>query len=107
MSEYWHPLGPAADIPLGRMRSFAVDGREVVVCHTGEGWFALDDLCTHARARMSEGRLRRCRLTCPLHGAAFDVRDGRALGPPASASLAVHAVRIAGTVVEVALRQAG
>jgi nitrite reductase/ring-hydroxylating ferredoxin subunit len=56
--------------------------------------FALDDLCTHAHARMSEGRLKGSRLLCPLHGAAFDVRDGRPVGGPASQPLRVHRVRI-------------
>ena len=53
------------------------------ICHTREGVFALDNICTHAHARMCEGRLRATRLVCPLHGASFDIRDGKVLGPPA------------------------
>lgn len=103
MSENWHRVAEAAEIPDGRLRSFRAGGRDVVVCNSREGWFALDDICTHAYARMHEGRLRGCRLICPLHGASFDVRDGSVLGAPATTPLATFPVRIVDGWIEVAL----
>lgn len=85
------------------MKAFEIDGREIVVCHSREGWHALDNICSHAYARMCEGRLRGIRLICPLHGASFDVRDGSVLGAPASTPLARHTLRIVDDQVEVAL----
>ena len=92
-----------AELPAGAMRACIVAGRELVLCHTREGVFALDNTCTHAEARLCEGRLRATRLVCPLHGASFDVRDGRVLGPPAERALTTHAVRIVDGAIEVAL----
>jgi len=92
-----------AGLGVGSMRACAVGGRELVICHTREGVFALDNICTHAHARLSEGRLRSTRLTCPLHGASFDVRDGRVLGSPAEAPLPTHAVRVVDGTIEVAV----
>ena len=92
-----------AELPPGSMRSCVIDGREIVVCRTREGVFALDNICTHAHARLCEGRLRATRLVCPLHGASFDIRDGRVLGPPAVVPMPTHAVRIVDGTVEVAL----
>jgi 3-phenylpropionate/trans-cinnamate dioxygenase ferredoxin subunit len=92
-----------AELPAGAMRACTVAGREIVLCHTREGVFALDNTCTHAEARLSEGRLRATRLVCPLHGASFDVRDGRVLGPPAEAPLTTHAVRVVDGAIEIAL----
>jgi 3-phenylpropionate/trans-cinnamate dioxygenase ferredoxin subunit len=92
-----------ADVPVGGMRTCVVEGRELVICHTREGVFALDSTCTHAYARLCEGRLRATRLVCPLHGASFDIRDGRVLGPPAEVPLATHAVRVVDGAIEVAL----
>lgn len=103
MSERWHGVAAAPDIPLGGMIGAEIDGRAIVICHVREGWFALDDGCTHAAARLHAGFLRGCRLVCPLHGAAFDIRDGRALGPPASWPVVTHRVRVVGARVEVAL----
>ena len=100
------PLMPLAGIPQGRMQTRVLEGREIVICHTRDGLFALDNICTHAHARMCEGRLRANRLICPLHGASFDVRDGRVLGPPATIPLATHEVRVVNGTVEVSVSPA-
>jgi nitrite reductase/ring-hydroxylating ferredoxin subunit len=83
------------------MRVCVHGAREIVVCRTKDGIYAVDNICTHADARLSEGRLRGNRLLCPLHGAAFDVRDGRVLGAPATVPLMSHSVRIVGDRIEV------
>ncbi|MBS1200045.1 MAG: hypothetical protein H6R27_723 [Proteobacteria bacterium] len=99
----WYPLASHADLIAGLPHGFQVDGRRVVLCATREGLYALEDTCTHAEAHMSEGRLRGCRLVCPLHGASFDVRDGRVLGGPAHRPLACFPVRVVEGRVEVLL----
>jgi 3-phenylpropionate/trans-cinnamate dioxygenase ferredoxin subunit len=99
----FQPALPLADLPAGRMQVCRLAGREILVCHTRDGVFAVDNLCTHADARMSEGWLRGTRLVCPLHGACFDLRDGLVLAPPATRALATHAVRITAGMIEVAL----
>ena len=92
-----------AEVPPGSMRACLIDGREILICHTREGVFALDNICTHAHARLCEGRLRATRLVCPLHGGTFDIRDGRVLRPPAEVPLATHAVRIVDGTIDVAV----
>ncbi len=85
------------------MQACAVAGREILLCHLREGVFAVDNVCTHAFSRLSEGRLRGTRVICPLHGASFDVRDGRVLGAPAAVPLVSYSVRVVDAAVEVAL----
>src|ERR1700710_2914202 len=97
------PVMTLAEIPQGSMQARVLDGREIVICHTREGLFALDNICTHAHARMCEGRLRATRLVCPLHGASFDIRAGRVLGPPAVIPLATHQVRVVDGAIEVSI----
>lgn len=96
-------IAPLADVPQNSMRGFAVDERSVLLCHTKDGVYALDTLCTHGAARLDEGRLRGVRVICPLHGASFDCRSGAVLGAPATVPLASHATRIVDGWVEVAL----
>lgn len=100
------PVLALTEIPPGRMQTRVLEGREIVICHTREGVFALDNICTHAHARMCEGRLRSTRLICPLHGASFDVRDGRVLGPPAFIPLRTYPVRVVNDVIEISLSAA-
>src|SRR5260370_41894210 len=90
----FEPLLPLAEVPPGSMRACFIGGREIVICHTREGVFALDNICTHAHARLGEGRLRATRLVWPLHGASVDIRDGRGLGAPAGLPLPTHAGRV-------------
>jgi nitrite reductase/ring-hydroxylating ferredoxin subunit len=104
MTEHtFRPLLALADVARGRMRSCRVGERELVVCHTRDGVFAVDNICTHALARMSEGYLKGTRLTCPLHGATFDVRNGAVLGGPATIPLAAYQTRVVDGMIEVAL----
>jgi nitrite reductase/ring-hydroxylating ferredoxin subunit len=94
---------PLEDVAEGAMKAHKVEGREIVICRTKDGIYALDNVCTHAYARLSEGRLRGTRLICPLHGASFDVRDGRTLGAPATQPLITHPLRVVGNQIEVSV----
>ncbi len=90
-----HRLASVRDIDPGKTLCVEVDGREILICHTKEGFFAVDNLCSHAAARLCEGKLKGQKILCPLHGAAFDVRDGRALTRPASTQIDTFPIRVA------------
>jgi nitrite reductase/ring-hydroxylating ferredoxin subunit len=94
---------PLSELGEGKMQVCSVGAREIVVCRTKEGIYALDNICTHAYARLNEGRLRGTRLICPLHGASFDIRDGRALGAPASRPLATHGVQLIDDRIDISI----
>jgi 3-phenylpropionate/trans-cinnamate dioxygenase ferredoxin subunit len=86
-------LGDLSDLDDGGTRCFADVGEHgLVVCRVGGKLYALDDNCSHADTPLSEGRLRGFGITCPLHGASFDVRDGSHSGPPAWEGVAYHEV---------------
>lgn len=91
-----------AEIPRGKTRCITAGDVELLLCHTPEGLFAVDNLCTHAAARLSEGKLKGCRILCPLHGAAFDVRDGAVLSRPAREALRSYPVKVEGDDVYIA-----
>ena len=103
----FQPALPIAEVAVGRMRSCKLGEREIVVCHTRDGVFAVDNTCTHAFARMSEGYLKGTRIICPLHGATFDVRTGRVLGGPTPTPLPAYQTRVVNGIVEVALPDSG
>ena len=94
---------PLADLAMGRMIACSAAGREILVCRTKHGVFAMDNICSHADARLTEGRLRGIRAICPLHGAAFDVRSGAVLGGPATLPLAVYPVLLDGAHATITL----
>jgi nitrite reductase/ring-hydroxylating ferredoxin subunit len=102
-AQQYQTVALKADLPRGRTLRVEVDKREILLCHTAEGIFAIDNLCTHAAARLCEGKLKGNRILCPLHGAAFDVRDGSALSRPASVALKCYPVEIRGEEITLLL----
>ena len=103
MSDEYLRVASLAEIPRGQTLCVTVQGREILLCHTADGVFAVDNLCSHAAERLSGGRLKGCRILCPLHGAAFDVRDGAALSKPAREPIATYPVRLDDNTVLIAL----
>ncbi|MFT5269079.1 MAG: 3-phenylpropionate/trans-cinnamate dioxygenase ferredoxin subunit [Acidimicrobiales bacterium] len=96
-----HNLGKLNDLVDGESRSFEDIGEYgIVVCNVQGQIYALADNCSHADTPLSEGRLRGWHLTCPLHGASFDIRDGSHSGPPAWEGVPCYQVeRVEGEVV--------
>lgn len=90
-------------LPKGKTLCVEVDNKELLLCHTGEGIFAVDNLCTHAEARLCDGKLKGNKILCPLHGAAFDVKNGDALTRPASVPLKTYPVTLEGDTISVSL----
>jgi nitrite reductase/ring-hydroxylating ferredoxin subunit len=90
-----------SELGQGQMRCVTIGSAQVLVCHTRDGIHAVDNICTHAYARLDEGRLRGHRLICPLHGASFDARTGAVLGAPATQPLRTYPVRIQDGQIEV------
>lgn len=80
-----------------------VPGRKkpVAVFRCQGAFFAVADECTHAGAPLSESRVVDYIITCPMHGAKFDVRTGEGIGPQAYAPLRVFPARTAGGKVQV------
>ena len=101
--QIFQPVLALKEVARGRMRSCRLGDRELVVCHTRDGVFAVDNHCTHAFARMSEGYLKGTTLSCPLHGATFDVRTGQVLGGPTTIPLAAYQTRVVDGMVEIAV----
>jgi len=82
---------------------FEVDDRQVVLFHVGGKFYCIDDVCTHDGGPLSEGELRGYQISCPRHGAKFDICTGAALCMPATEATVVHEVKVTETEVFVRL----
>ena len=96
-------VAKADEINPGQARLIDVKGKQIAVFNINGDFFAIDNMCTHEEASLAEGEISGHEVTCPLHGAKFDVRTGEVLGPPAYDDVACYAVRVVGTDVEVDL----
>ena len=85
------------EVPAGQARRFAVDGREVAVVNLGgDGFRALDAVCSHEHYYLDEGDVDPDEETieCPKHGSLFDVNTGAPRGLPAIKPVDVFAVTL-------------
>ena len=97
------PLAAAADIPPGEVRVFETDSERVAVCNVDGTFYAIADLCTHDDGPLGEGDLDGYEVSCPRHGAEFDVRTGKALSLPAIVDIPAYPVRVVNGQVEIGL----
>lgn len=72
---------PAAGVREGEMTATRVNGRKVILTRHEGQLYAVDSLCPHAAADLSQGSLRRWRLCCHEHDYCFDLRTGRIVWP--------------------------
>ena len=94
-------IGDTADIDLGHSVSVHLNGVDILICHTKDGFFAVEDLCTHSMVPLCGGLIEGNYITCPLHGAVFDLTDGSVQSPPAFEDLRTFQLKIEGTLISV------
>ncbi|MEO5586666.1 MAG: non-heme iron oxygenase ferredoxin subunit [Novosphingobium sp.] len=92
-----------AELPAEAKKLVTVGRVPILLCHTAGRIFAVRNECSHAYATLDCGRMRDGWISCPTHGARFDLETGEPLNPPATVPIQVFAVRVVGDVIEVAI----
>ncbi len=70
-----------ASLPKGGRMTVNLDGHVIVLFHTPEGIFAVDNRCPHMGFPLDRGTVNDCILTCHWHHARFDLHSGGAFDP--------------------------
>ena len=89
------------DLPPGTAKAVEVQGRNVALFNIGGTYYAIDDTCTHQGGPLSEGAVEGKVVTCPWHGATYDVTTGNVLGPPAPEGVTRYNVQVDGEDVKI------
>ena len=78
-------VAPLAEFGPGSVKLVTVGWTSIGVYNCGGELFALEDRCSHDDGPLCEGEWEEetCRVICPRHGSAFDLRTGRPLSLPA------------------------
>ncbi|MEO9295706.1 MAG: Rieske 2Fe-2S domain-containing protein [Nitrososphaera sp.] len=69
-------VGKESDIGAGKITNVTAGGKEILVANIGGTFYATGNICTHAGAELHEGILEGKELTCPWHGAKWDLTTG-------------------------------
>jgi nitrite reductase/ring-hydroxylating ferredoxin subunit len=89
------------EILPGRAKLVEVDGNEIALFNVAGRFHAIDNSCTHVGGPLCEGEINGVEVTCPWHGAVFDLSTGRAVGPPAFEAVSRYEVRVEGHEVQI------
>jgi nitrite reductase/ring-hydroxylating ferredoxin subunit len=96
-------IGAASGILAGRGRTVDVGGKSIAVFNIGGNFHAIDNACTHVGGSLGNGSLDGTTVTCPWHGAQFDVTTGEVKGPPARRGVKTYPVKVDGEDLVVSL----
>ena len=95
------PVAKTNEIRIGEFKPVQVNGRNLLICHTESGFYAIDDTCTHDDGPLADGWLEGEAIECPRHGARFDVKTGTVLCLPAAVPIHSYPVKVEGEEVKV------
>lgn len=100
----WRGVGNVGDMfACGPQTAVTIDDVQIALFLVEDEVYAIDDLCTHGIAYLSEGLLEGFEIECPLHGGVFDIRTGKAICDPATCDVRRHTTRCEGGSVLVQL----
>jgi nitrite reductase/ring-hydroxylating ferredoxin subunit len=100
----WVRVASVRQVGRGDMLGVEAAGKKIALFHLeDDSWHAIENVCTHAYALLTEGWLDGDTIECPLHAGRFDVRTGKGLCAPIEEDVARFPVRIDGADVLVAL----
>jgi 3-phenylpropionate/trans-cinnamate dioxygenase ferredoxin subunit len=97
----WVEVAHEGDLAPGSYKLIEVGDLELALFRVGDGYCCIEDLCTHDGGNLVEGDFDGRVVTCPRHGAKFDVCTGEALCLPAVTPTPAHAVRARDGGIEV------
>jgi 3-phenylpropionate/trans-cinnamate dioxygenase ferredoxin subunit len=89
-------VGRVGEVPDGRPEVFDVEDRKIAIYRLDDGYYAIDDICTHDGGPLAEGEVEGDEVICPRHGARFSIKTGAALTFPAVSPVDRYPVRVEG-----------
>jgi NAD(P)H-dependent nitrite reductase small subunit len=89
----FHRVAATSDIPAGEGLRVKLDQYEIAVFNIDGEFYAIDDVCTHAFALLSEGFVEGDVIECPLHSGRFEIKTGKAVAAPCTVDVRTYPVR--------------
>ena len=71
-----------------------VDDIPALVVRLEDSYYVIEDVCSHDGQPLTDGPIADCAITCPRHGARFDLKTGAALCMPATKPIRTFTVEV-------------
>jgi nitrite reductase/ring-hydroxylating ferredoxin subunit len=96
-----HRVASINELPPGSALAVEIAGRTIGLFNVDGVIYAIDNICTHDHAPLSEGVVTEGCVVCPWHGAQFDLATGQAMTPPAVEDVNTYEVIVSGEDISV------
>ena len=93
-------VAKTSELPPGQSKSVQAEGQTIALFNVGGTYYAIEDTCSHVGGPLSEGAVEGVTVTCPWHGAQFDVATGAVMSPPAGDPLKSFPVHVQGDEIQ-------
>lgn len=94
MSRKWVTVAQEGELQPGQYKSVEIEDQVVAVFNVEGEFYATDDVCTHDGGILTGGELNGKVITCPRHGAKFDVTSGEVRQMPAFEPISTYETRV-------------
>jgi 3-phenylpropionate/trans-cinnamate dioxygenase ferredoxin subunit len=94
-----------SDLSLNSSKVINLGDKQIALFNYEGEYYALDDMCSHAEASLSEGDVYDCKVECPLHGAEFDLKTGDAVTLPATKPVNKYKVNVEDDYIFLEMKQ--
>ena len=101
----FYEIGDVNDLLPGERLYLELDDNPIVIFNVDGEFFAIDDVCTHDNGPLGDGELNGHHITCPRHGARFDIRTGKALSLPAVKDINTYPIRVVKGKLEIGVNR--
>lgn len=89
------------EMAAGTIKQVEANGKSIALFNLDGSYYAIGNECTHRGGPLAEGFVDGETVTCPWHGAQFNVKTGAAESAPASKPVAKYNLRVQGSAIEV------
>ena len=89
----WQDVAAAEDVAEDVPVSVKIGERDVGIYRIGDALYAMEDVCPHAYALLTQGFIEDDTVECPLHEALFHIPSGKCLREPGGRDLATYKVK--------------
>ena len=94
MTNSWHRVGNVEDVSEDAPLAITAGGAAIGVYLVEGTLYAIENVCPHAFALLTDGYLEGDEIECPLHQALFRISTGKCLREPADRDLATYPVKV-------------
>ena len=96
-------VAATSELLAGEGTTVEADGKELALFNVDGVFYAIDNTCTHVGGPLGDGTLDGEIVSCPWHGAEFNVATGEVVCPPGEKNVRTYPVTVEGDDVFVDL----